>query len=155
MLSITHAAPEQAALVHRIMIDSYAEFLGVLNPPSGAHTETVDDVLRAMTVGGALLAWLDGEPAASARYALRDDHFYIGRLAVLPVYRGQRIASEMILFLETIAREEGYRRIQLAVRAMLPRNLELYQRLGYQTFHVYAHEKGDGSQLVHQMAKEI
>ena len=54
-------------------ITRFAEYRGVLDPPSGVHDETVLDVERAIRRGGALLAW-DGETlAGAARYEPRSE----------------------------------------------------------------------------------
>ena len=131
-ISIEEASPQQAALVHRIMQTAFAEYIGKLNPASPCHTETVGDVAEAIHKGGAILAWLDGVPVGSARYALYADLFYVGRVSVLPEYRGMGIASAMMEHLEAIARDAGYTQIQLGSRLSLPRNIALYQRLGYE-----------------------
>src|SRR6185369_8663025 len=131
-LQITPAPPDQAALVHQIMQDAFAEYIGVLQPPSSTHAETVEDVLRAMSAGGAVLAWEDDIAVGSARYNRKSDHFYIGRVAVLPAYRGKGIASAMMAYLEGLARDAGVERVQIGVRMALPQNLALYQRLGYE-----------------------
>ncbi|MEP7294537.1 MAG: hypothetical protein ABI835_22300, partial [Chloroflexota bacterium] len=60
-LRIMPALTSEASLVYEIMQASFAEYMGVLSPPSGVHTETLDDAIQAMSKGGALLAWLDGK----------------------------------------------------------------------------------------------
>ena len=72
-LTITAASLEDAPLVYDIMQQAFAQYLGVLTPPSGAHAEVVDDVIRVMGEGGAILAWLGGEAVGSARYAFHDE----------------------------------------------------------------------------------
>jgi ribosomal protein S18 acetylase RimI-like enzyme len=113
------------------MQTAFAEYIGKLNPVSACHAETVGDVVEAIHQGGAVLAWVDGFPVGSARYALRSDYFYVGRVSVLPEYRGLGVASVMMDYLEGLARERGYDRMQLGSRLSLPRNIALYERLGY------------------------
>src|SRR5579871_1187935 len=103
-LRITLARSDEAPLVHCIMQEAFAELASVLQPPSGAMQETVEDVRKAMSVGGALLAW-EGETAvASVRFELQPNHLYVGRLAVLPTQRGRGIASAVMVSMETVAR---------------------------------------------------
>jgi ribosomal protein S18 acetylase RimI-like enzyme len=153
-LQITLATPDQAALVHQIMQDAFAEYIGVLQPPSGTHAETVEDVRRAMSAGGAILAWEDDTAIGSARYNRKPDHFYIGRVAVLPAYRGKGIASAMMAYLEGMARDAGVERVQIGVRMALPQNLALYQWLGYEIISIAPHEKAPQT-MVATLAKHL
>lgn len=118
-------------LVHRIMLSAFAEYVGHLNPPSTCHAETVGDVAQAIQTGGAILAWVEDQPVGSARYIIHADHVYVGRVSVLPDYRGCGVASAMMRYLETLAHDRGCMEIRLNSRLSLPRNIALYQRLGY------------------------
>ena len=113
------------------MQTAFAEYIGKLNPASPCHMETVGDVAEAIQYGGAILAWADGVAAGSARYAFHNDAFYVGRVSVLPDYRGKGVASAMMNALETVAREHGYAEMQLCSRMNLPKNIALYERLGF------------------------
>jgi GNAT superfamily N-acetyltransferase len=128
---ITEASPDQAALVHSIMRAAFAEYLGQLNPASPCHTESLEQVEAAMHDGGAILAWVDGVPVGSARYAFYSGSFYVGRVSVLPEYRGCGVARAMMQFLEAVARHAGCPQMELCSRLNLPRNIALYERLGY------------------------
>lgn len=117
--------------MHRIMQTAFAEYIGKLNPASPCHTETVGDVAKAIHHGGAILAWMDGVPVGSARYSIYPDGFYVGRVSVLPSYRGLHIASVMMDYLEGLATGAGCARMQLQSRLNLPQNIALYERMGY------------------------
>jgi ribosomal protein S18 acetylase RimI-like enzyme len=153
MITITDASPDQAAVVHRIMIAAFEEYRGVLDPPSGAHAETVETVLEEMRKGGAVIAWEDGEPVGSGRWRIEPDYFYIGRVSVLPAQRGRGIARTMIDHMETIARQRGITRLRLGVRMLLPQNIDLYQKLGYVIVEVIQHPRGN-TQVVY-MEKQL
>lgn len=150
MVRITHATPEQAPLVHRIMLEAFAEYKGVLDPPSGAHAETVEDVLRVMAQGGALIAWEGDEAIGSLRYRFDSDSLYVGRVSVLPAYRGRGIATAMMREVEPIACARGYSAIHIGARLVLQSNIAFYERLGYQVIATRMHEKG-GSMVVEMM----
>jgi GNAT superfamily N-acetyltransferase len=141
-IQVTNATEEEAPLVYEIMQAAFAEYLGVLTPPSSAHAETVDDVLKAMHEGGAVLAWLDDKAVGSARYAYYPDYFYIGRVSVLPGYRGHGVASAMMNYMEGIAHGRGYTRLEVGVRAVLTNNVNLYKRLEYVITETYEHPRG-------------
>ena len=136
-ISITEASPGQAVLVHRIMQTAFAEYAGQLNPPSPCHTETIVDVAEAIHKGGAVLAWKDGVAVGSARYAFHEGSFYVGRVSVLPDYRGMGIASAMMDHLEQIALDYGYEQMQLCSRLNLPKYIGLYQRMGFNITNQY------------------
>jgi ribosomal protein S18 acetylase RimI-like enzyme len=150
---ITPASQEDAPLVFDIMQHAFAEYLGVLDPPSGVHAETLDDVIHAMDDGGAVLAWIDNQPVGTARYAYHGDSCYIGRVSVLPAYRGQGIASAMMDYIEGIARAHGSAYLEIAVRVALESNVHLYERIGYTITETFEHPKGGG--MVATMVKRL
>jgi ribosomal protein S18 acetylase RimI-like enzyme len=124
------------------MHTAFEEYRATLQPPSGAHDETVADVERAMTQGGAVLAWDGDEPVGSARFILYPDHVYVGRVSVLPTYRRRGIATAMMRFLEDVARQAGRAEVQIAARASLPSNVRLYEALGYELIGLEPHPRG-------------
>ncbi len=143
MISVTDATLDQAPIVHRIMLAAFEEYRGVLDPPPGAHVETVETVEAELRKGGGVIAWLDGEAVGSGRWRVEPDHLYIGRVSVLPGYRGRGIARAMLDHMEQIARQRGSTRLRLGVRMLLPQNIELYQKVGYVITEVIKHPKGD------------
>ncbi|KRF31792.1 hypothetical protein [Paenibacillus sp. Soil787] len=55
---IREAKIEEADIVFRTMQESFMEYSGKLNPPSGALSETTQNVINAFKEGGgAVLAW--------------------------------------------------------------------------------------------------
>ena len=136
------AALDEAPVVREIMLIAYAEYQGALPVDSGAHVETVDDVLSAMRQGGAVLA-LDGEqPVGSARFTPEEEHLYVGRVAVLPSHRRRGVASAIMRFLEEVAPSHGRSAIRIGVRDSLPGNVGLYQSLGYEVVSIDPHPRG-------------
>jgi ribosomal protein S18 acetylase RimI-like enzyme len=128
---IRSAGGEQASEVHRIMRLAFEEYRGRLVPPSGALTETLEDVRAAIHSGGAFLAF-DGELAVgSARYRLFPAHAYAERVAVLPAHRGKGVAVALMAAFEEAVRARGVREARVGVRASLPANLRFYENLGY------------------------
>lgn len=140
-MRIALAAMTDAELIHRIMHEAFDEYRGVLDPPSSAHAETIADVARALATGGGALVWIGGEAVGSARYGQHPDHLYIGRISVLPAYRGRGIGGALVTFLEGHARTLGSPEVRLEVRMALDRNLALYERLGYQVREIVPHPR--------------
>lgn len=141
-LRITLATLDDAPLVYHIMREAFAEYENVLQPPSGANRETVDDVTAAMQQGGAALAWVGEMPVASARFRVDGDALCVGRVAVLPAYRQRGIAKAVMRYMENIARQHRRDVLCVGVRMSLPGNLALYQSLGYEMVDVIQHPKG-------------
>jgi ribosomal protein S18 acetylase RimI-like enzyme len=133
---------DEAPLVRDLMRAAFAEYLGVLPVESGAHTETVDDVLTVMRRGGAVRAYDAELPVGTARFLSEPDALYVGRVAVLPSHRRQGIASAIMLYLETVARSYEKSRIRIGVRDSLPSNVGLYQALGYDVLSIDPHPRG-------------
>jgi ribosomal protein S18 acetylase RimI-like enzyme len=122
---------EQASEVRRIMQVAFEEYRGRLVPPSGALTETLEDVRAAIRGGGAFLAFAGELAVGSARYRLFPDHGYAERVAVLPEYREKGVAVALMAAFEEAVRALGVREARVGVRASLPANLRFYENLGY------------------------
>jgi ribosomal protein S18 acetylase RimI-like enzyme len=142
-LTVRLAALDEASLVREIMLAAYAEYQGTLPVDSGAHTETVDDVLGAMRLGGAVLADDFDQAVGSARFMPEEHSLYVGRVAVLPAHRRRGVAAAMMRFLEdVVAPSIGRGVIRVGVRASLPSNIRLYRSLGYECVRIDPHPRG-------------
>lgn len=139
---IALATVEDAALVHRLMWEAFAEYDGVLEPPTGALAESVADVAAGIAAGGALLVWRGEVAVGSARFEVKHGNLYIGRVSVPPAYRGQGLARAMMDFLEEHGRRLGLPEAEVGVRRNLPGNIALYERLGYRIVREEPHPRG-------------
>ena len=119
--------PPSIALCNRL----FAEYRGVVIPPTEAESEALDAVIADVEAGVVLVAWRGGVAVGTARYELRPDCLYVRRVAVPPEYRGQGIADALMLHIEGLARSLGLDKVCLSTRRSLPRNLSFYLRLGY------------------------
>ena len=128
---IVPAGGEEAGTVLRIMRLSFEEYRGRLYPESGALRENLEDVRAGILSGGAFLAFLAEEIAGSARFRVHPDYVYGERIGVLPAYRGQGIAAALTRAIETTAAARSIRHVRVQVRASIPSNLQLYEKLGY------------------------
>lgn len=131
-LVVSVASPKDAPAVYEIMRTAFAEYVGKLDPPSGATIATLQDVQKNFQEGGAVLGEVDGQAIASAQYRVRPDHLYIGRLAVLPEFRERGVASALLRYLEHLARLIERPQLRLGTRLSLPRNIALYRRQGFE-----------------------
>jgi GNAT superfamily N-acetyltransferase len=135
-ITLHEATPEDAALFQRLMLAAYEEYRDWLVPASGAFTESLEDVRQAIVEGGAVIVRLDGEPVACGRFEWAPDRSFIevGRLSVLPAYRGRGLAVRMLAWFEARAATLGVPTVVLGVRLALPRNIALYERAGYEVY---------------------
>jgi ribosomal protein S18 acetylase RimI-like enzyme len=133
-VSIVEATPDDAALVHALTLAAYEEYRDTLTPPSGVFDDSVADVRREIADGGAIIAFWQDEPAGCARFEVAPDgsHLYVGRVAVVPDWRGRGIVAMMMDWCERHAAERGPPEVRLGARLGLPRNIALYTRLGYE-----------------------
>ncbi len=107
---------------------------GQLEPPSGAVSETVEDVRRDLAGGRGVLAYAGATVVGACRVTVRSepDRFHVRRLAVLPAMQRRGIARAVMCWLEHEAVSEGMHEITLGVRNGLPQNFLLYEGLGYE-----------------------
>ncbi len=143
-------APAIATVIHA----AYEQYRGHLDPPSGAHGETVDTIRQKMATAQVLLAMIGGEVVGCVFYESASDHIYLSRLAVLPRYRHQGIGRELIRRVEAFAGAHGYARVRLSVRVPLVDNRALYERLGYRVVS-YASHLGYAESTYVNMEKDL
>jgi len=141
-IGVRLAALADAGLVRDVMLAAYAEHKGALPVDSGAHLETVDDVVEGMRRGGAVVAYDGREVVGSARFTAEDDCLYVGRVAVLPSHRRRGVASAMMRFMDEVAQQYGRDMVRVGVRRSLPGNVALYVSLGYEVVGVDPHPRG-------------
>jgi biotin synthase len=143
-LAIRPASPEEAALVHEVMTEAFAEYRGA-EAPSGALQETVEFVSGLLHSGQqqAALCFAGDVAVGSVRFHTGDG-LYFGRLAVRPGFRRRGVAKTMLAWLEEYARHQGTGLIWCNVRANVSRNVQLYRSLGYEAFDERVITKPDG-----------
>jgi ribosomal protein S18 acetylase RimI-like enzyme len=113
---------------------AFDEYLGRLDPPSGVHKETIESVGEKLAAGHSVLALVDGAVVGSVYYSPAPEYVYLGRLAVLPAYRGRGVGTALVEYVEARARELGRARVRLGVRVALPQLRARYERLGYRVY---------------------
>lgn len=129
---IRTATAEDAHLVHKIMTSAFEEY-GNCDVPSGALSETAESIGEALRNGTemALICYKDGVPAGTVRFKDDGDSLYFFRLSVVPEARRQGLAKSMLAWLENYAREQGLKEVRCSVRKSVPRNIQLYQSVGF------------------------
>lgn len=136
------ARPDESPLVCDLILRAFEEYRATLTPQSSAHRETPESIGGKMVKGGALIVEVDSVPAATTLYMHEPDFMYLGRLAVLPEYRGKGLARLLVNGVEDIARARGLGRVRLGARLALSGNIALFERLGY---HITEYKNDDRS----------
>jgi predicted N-acetyltransferase YhbS len=119
---------------------AFEEFTSWLNPPSGAQNETPEKVRAKLVSGHGVLALIGDRVVGSVYYSAEAEYVYLGRLAVLPEFRGRGIGTALVAEVERRARELGRARVRLGVRLALPHLRVRYERLGYKVYEERSHE---------------
>lgn len=132
-IEIKVANETEIDFVYSTMVEAFQEYAGKLNPPSGALSETTENILTTMNQGGgSVIAWDGSSAAGSARFKFIDHYLYIGRVAVLPEYRGRGIGKSMLVFLENMAADKKISEARVEVRLSIPDNIDMYKRYNYE-----------------------
>jgi ribosomal protein S18 acetylase RimI-like enzyme len=110
---------------------SFSSMDGVIDPPSSAARLTPDALRRKADEEIGVVALLGGDLAGCVFLAERDDHFYVGKLAVEPALHGRGIGRLLMTHAEAIARVAGKPLLELQTRVELVANQALFARLGF------------------------
>jgi GNAT superfamily N-acetyltransferase len=120
-----------AAAVARLIREAFAAQSRATDPPSGALGETTASVSAKLGEGGGAGAAADGALVGVALWAEKDGALYIGRVSVLPAWRGRGIARALLAASEAEARRRGLTRMTLRVRLALDENQRLFAGFGF------------------------
>ncbi|WP_353947963.1 GNAT family N-acetyltransferase [Sporolactobacillus sp. Y61] len=147
MIKIVYAGDRDIPLIHLLMQRAFAEY-DMTDAPSSAMDETMDSIQAAREDGEqGLIAYMDNEPVGMVRFQVHEDAIYFYRLAVIPEQRGCGVATSILKELENIARIDHKMSITCRVRALVTRNVHLYQSLGYKIIGECRVHKASGQEV--------
>lgn len=133
-----HAA--EVTVLHHLLARAFAEYEGRLDPPSGAHKESVETLAGKLGDGGAFICH-DGELAIGCVFfEPKSDYLYIGRLSVLPEYRKRGVGDLLLRAAEQHALARGLPSIRLGVRLVLETLRAYYSARGYASIALHCHD---------------
>jgi ribosomal protein S18 acetylase RimI-like enzyme len=153
-ITLRDAFEQDAPTIYQITQAAFAEYCGVLVPPSGVHRETLDTVREKMASGRYLLALAGQRAVGVVYYEVRPERVYLGRLAVLPEVRGRGIGRLLVEEVERRARSAGRYKVELGVRAALVALRASYERMGYRVLAERSHSGFDVVTFV-QLEKDL
>ena len=132
-------------VIHDLMMQAFMEYKNEI-PPSSALEETVQSITTALESDEqAFIGYLANEPVAMVRFQVREDCIYFYRLSVIPEKQGQGIAKKLLQALEVYTLEQEKPLIQCKVRMAAPKNIALYQSVGYEIYDEEIVYKPDGA----------
>jgi predicted N-acetyltransferase YhbS len=138
-LVLREATEEEAVTVAAVVRGAFEEYRDQLAPPSGSHSESAENIRRKMATGRIAVTSLNEMIVGCVFYECRENHVYLGRLSVLPAYRGRGIGQALIEYVEDRARQLGVPRIRLGVRIVLNRLRTYYEQRGYRVVELGKH----------------
>ncbi len=138
-LQVRTASEEDINQIVQLIRAAFDEYRGWLDPPSRAHEETAESIREKLSTGFAILAEIKSDVVGCVVCEPHEDFLYFGRLAVMPKFRGQGRARQLIQSVEMRARDLGCPALRLGVRAQLPDMLASYQRMGFQVIQAVSH----------------
>jgi ribosomal protein S18 acetylase RimI-like enzyme len=139
--TVRAADAAEADPIAQVMRAAFAEYRGLLHPPSGALAVDAAAVRELMRLGGILACESDRRMVGCVFHRAHPDHVYLGRLSVLPEYRGRGLGVRLVTEVEALAAAAGRPRVRLGVRLALPGNRAFFEALGYR---VVGHDSHTG-----------
>ena len=137
-----------------LILGSFRYMNGVIDPPSSALRLTPEGLEQKSAEETAFLALLDGRMVGCVFLAEKDDHFYLGKLAVDPACQGRGIGRHLVAAAEKHVRATAKPSIELQVRVELVSNRATFHHLGFRETARTAHAGYDRPTSI-TMRKEL
>ncbi|MGO3049286.1 GNAT family N-acetyltransferase [Staphylococcus casei] len=130
-MEIKVATSMDVTLINHIMKSAFAEYK-TSELPSSALQESEEMILNAFKQGEkAHIVYDKQEPVAMVRFKQIDNNIHFSRLSVIPHRQGEGISKMLLVSLELHAKKYGMTNIVCKVRTNVPRNINIYQSMGY------------------------
>ena len=130
---------EDADAAAEVIREAFAAQSRPTDPPYSALGETAESVSAKLADGGGAGAEAGGALVGVVLWAEKNGALTIGRVSVLPAWRGQGIARALLAAGEAEARRRGLARMTLRVRLALDENQRLFAGCGFAAVRQGAH----------------
>jgi GNAT superfamily N-acetyltransferase len=131
-LEIRRAGPEDAAVVARVLHESFASFKPLYSDGGfSATTPGAEQVRARMREGPVWLALHEGVALGTVAIVVRGASAYIRGMAVLPAARGSGTGAALLQHVENWAVKAGCVRLFLSTTPFLGAAIRLYERFGF------------------------
>jgi predicted N-acetyltransferase YhbS len=111
--------------------EAFAYMEGVVDPPASGLRLTRDELRAKARTETGLIAVDGGRIVGCAFLADKDDHLYLGKLAVARDHQGRGIGRALVCQAEDLARRLGKPAIALQTRIELTGNHQAFGRMGF------------------------
>ncbi|MBC8716322.1 GNAT family N-acetyltransferase [Ochrobactrum sp. Marseille-Q0166] len=115
----------------KLIQDSFAYMDGIIDPPSSARRLTINALKEKALVETGFAGFVGDVLVGCVFIAEKEDHFYLGKLAVAPAFEGRGIARQLMAKAERQAVARAKPTMELQVRIELERNHVVFSKLGY------------------------
>lgn len=132
-LKIRTARPDDAAVIAKILAETFAEYESLYTAEAFAvMTPGEDEIKKRFGEAGKIwVVALDGEIVGTVSVVHRNEILYIRSLAILPAAQGFRIGERLLTEVENYSVGKRFKILTLSTGAFLPRALRLYDRFGF------------------------
>lgn len=117
--------------LHALILRAFDYMSGRIDPPSSALALTPESLKRKADAETIFLSHLDEQLVGCAFLAEKQDHFYLGKLAVEPSLQGRGIGRALMTAAERHALAADKPVIELQTRVELVENHRTFARLGF------------------------
>ena len=146
--AIRRAEASDAGVIRDLVHAAYVDYTPLIGRTPLPMLADYDDAVRQHEVrllvdaGGG-----DGERLVGViELDLRDDHLWIGNVAIAPTDQGRGHGRRLLQHAEATAREHGRRELRLLTNERYAANIAMYERYGYVETH---REPYQGTDLVY------
>ncbi len=134
-VQIRRADPEDAAVVARVLYESFVEYRPLYTPGGfAATTPGAEQILARMSEGPVWVACRGIEVVATVAAVVKERSLYMRGMAVLPAARGSRVAVALLNQVEKWAVEQACTRVFLSTTPFLDAAIRLYENAGFRRF---------------------
>ncbi len=123
---LREASTDDAQLIAHLTRACWADKVAA---SSSGHTESADNVLHDLQIGGGFILIHHDEAIGSVRWLPLDGDsavWEMRRMGILPAYRGEALSQYLLEAVIHAAQAAGIEELRLGVRADTPRLLDLY-----------------------------